>query len=371
MSIIKLEMDAVLGQSWSWLMEFSLLNAVRNHPDAPYPLRDVYADYIDDAVRAEGMDFVRSWYGEHHFRACQWSASPVQLAVAVASRTERMRVGTAVTLMPFHDPRRLAEDVATADIISRGRFDFGIGPGSQYEEFRSFGIDPKEMFGRTWESIDWIRRAFASESEFTHEGRYYTIPEMTFTTKPVQEPVPVWYGATGRKSAARAAERGFNLIGAYNPNLISPHSLGYDELLRSAGRNPADYKVASMQMICVADTAQQAWDASGRGLEYFVNFYAQRKNLQGEPADPAARITIDMLQSGKAGIWRTAVGTPDDVIAALAPLVQGKGGRVTELACAFRHAGMRNPEVERSMKLFAAHVMPALRELAIEQPEDG
>lgn len=344
-------------------MEFSLLNAVRNLPDVPYPLQDVYADYIADAVRAEEMGFTRSWYGEHHFRECQWSGSAIQVCVAVASRTERLRVGTAVTLLPFHDPRRLAEDVATADIISRGRFDFGIGPGSQYEEFRTFGIDPKEMFGRTWESIDWMRRAFASDGEFTHDGRYYTIPEMTFTTKPVQDPVPVWYGGTGRKSLARAAERGFHIIGPFNP--------GYDDLLLAAGRNPADYKVASMQMICVADTAEQAWAASGRSLEYFVNFYTLRKDLQGEPADPAARITVDMLRSGNAGFWSAAVGTPDEVTAALAPFVQGRAGRITELACAFRHAGMRNPEVERSMKLFTAHVMPALRELASEPSHDS
>jgi alkanesulfonate monooxygenase SsuD/methylene tetrahydromethanopterin reductase-like flavin-dependent oxidoreductase (luciferase family) len=341
-------------------MQFSILNAVRNHPDDPYPLPDVYADYIDDAVRAEELGFTRSWYGEHHFRKCQWSGSPIQVAAVVASRTERLRVGTAVSLLPFHDPRRLAEDVATADIISRGRFDFGVGPGSQYEEFRTFGIDPKQMHGRTWESVDWIRRAFASESEFTHAGRYYSIPEMTFTTKPVQDPVPVWWGGQGPQGLARAADRGFNLIGPFNP--------GYDDALRAAGRDPADYQIASMQLICVADTADQAWAAAGRGLEYFVNFYALRKDLQGEPADLSRQITAEMLRAGKAGFWHAAVGTPDDVIAALAPLVLGRMGRVTELACQFRHAGMRNPEVERSMNLFAAHVMPALRELASESP---
>jgi alkanesulfonate monooxygenase SsuD/methylene tetrahydromethanopterin reductase-like flavin-dependent oxidoreductase (luciferase family) len=344
-------------------MDFSLLNAVRNHPGDPYPLQDVYADYMDDAVLAEDLGFVRSWYGEHHFRECQWSASSIQVATAVASRTERLRVGTAVSLLPFHDPRLLAEDVAIADIISRGRFDFGIGPGSQYEEFRTFGIDPREMHGRTWESIDWIQRAFASDSEFTHAGRYYTIPEMTFTTKPVQETVPVWYGGMGPKGLARAAERGFHLIGPFNP--------GYDDALRAAGRKPADYKIASMQLICVADSADQAWAAAGRGLEYFVNFYALRKNLRGETADPSRRITAQMLRSGTAGFWSAAVGTPDDVIAALTPLVQGKAGRVTELACQFRHAGMRNPEVKRSMNLFAAHVMPALRERASESPRDA
>src|SRR5262245_29451801 len=106
-------------------MQFSLLNAVRNHPDRPYALKDVYADYISDAVLAEELGFVGSWYGEHHFRPCQWTGSPMLVAASVAARTERLRVGTSVTLLPFHDPRRVAEDAAITDILSGGRFDFG------------------------------------------------------------------------------------------------------------------------------------------------------------------------------------------------------------------------------------------------------
>jgi alkanesulfonate monooxygenase SsuD/methylene tetrahydromethanopterin reductase-like flavin-dependent oxidoreductase (luciferase family) len=337
-------------------MDFTLLNAVRNHPADPYPLQDVYADYIGDAILAEELGFTGSWYGEHHFRECQWSGSPIQVATAVAAATKRLRVGTAVSLLPFHDPRRLAEDVATADIISRGRFDFGIGPGSQYEEFRTFGVDPAEMNGRMWESVDWIKHAFAERETFTHKGRYYDIPEMTFTTKPVQDPVPVWYGGSGPKNLARAAERGFNLIGHANP--------GYDAALLAAGREPADYEVSSMQMICVADSSDAAWEIAGRGLEYFVNFYTTRKNLKGVPADSSARVTADMIRGGNAGFWSAAVGTPDDVIAGLLPFVTGAAGRITQLACSFRHPGMRTPETHRSMTLFAEHVLPALRETA-------
>ena len=126
-------------------MEFSILNAVRNHPDRPSPLSDVYADFVGDAVLAEELGFTSSWYGEHHFRECQWTGSPMLVATAVAARTEHLRIGTAVTLLPFHDPIRVAEDAAITDILSGGRFDLGVGPGSQYEEFVTFGRDPAEM----------------------------------------------------------------------------------------------------------------------------------------------------------------------------------------------------------------------------------
>ena len=337
-------------------MEFSLLNAVRNHPQSAYDLKDVYADYISDAVLAEELGFKGSFYGEHHFRECQWTGSSILVATAVAAKTQRLRVGTAVLLLPFHDPRRVAEDVAIADIISGGRFDLGIGPGSQYEEFRTFGVDPKEMHGRMWESIDWILRAFDENDEFSHRGRYYDIPEMTFTTKPVQQPVPVWSSAMAPRNQAKAAERGFNFIGPFNPN--------YDAALEAAGRDPSGVQVASMQMVCVADDADRAWEIAGPGLEYFVNFYNLRKDLQGKPSE-SEPITEEMIRSGNAGFWSAAVGTPDDVIAALTPYCTGQFGRITELAVAFRHPGMRNDETHRSMNLFAEHVMPALRDHAV------
>lgn len=336
-------------------MKFSLLNAVRNHPSTPAPLVDVYADYISDAILAEELGFTRSVYGEHHFRECQWTGSPIIAATAVAARTERLRVGTAVALLPFHDPRRIAEDVAIADIISNGRFDFGIGPGSQFEEFRTFGVDPSEMNGRMWESIDWILRAFAEPGEFSHSGRYYDIPEMTFTTKPVQSPVPVWSSAMGPRNQARAAERGFHFIG--------PIHFGYHEALVAAGRDPLQSEIAIMHPICVADTADRAWDVGGAGLEYFVNFYELRRDLHGQPSTNSP-ITAEMLRSGNAGFWSAAFGTPDDVIAKLRPIVDGSLGRVTELALQFRQPGMTTSDTHRSMRLFAEHCMPVLAEVA-------
>jgi len=333
-------------------VEFSLLNGVRNHPDTPYALQEVYADYISDAVLAEELGFMASWYGEHHFRPCQWTGSPMLVASAVAARTTTMRVGTAVSLLPFHHPIRVAEDAAVTDILSGGRFDLGVGPGSQYEEFISFGIDPKEMNQRSWESIDWIRRAFSEPGEFDHKGTYYDIPAMTFTTKPVQDPLPIWWGGMGPLNQQRAADRGFNFIGPFNP--------GYDEKLRAAGRNPEDHQVAIMIPVCVSDSADRAWDIAGPGLEYFVNFYETRLDLKGAPAPADKAVTAAKIRAGEAGFWRGVAGNPDDVIAGLRPFVEGKLGRVTQLALQMRQPGMTNEDTHRSIRLFAEHVMPAL-----------
>ena len=333
-------------------MQYALINGVRNHPDSAYALQDVYSDYISDAVLAEELGFSSSWYGEHHFRDCQWTGSPMMVATAVAARTERIRIGTSVVLLPFHDPIRVAEDAAIADILSNGRFDLGVGPGSQYEEFITFGKNPAEMNQRSWEMVDWIQRAFTEPAMFSHAGQFYDIPDMTFTTKPVQQPLPMWWGGMGPKNLARAAERGMNLI--------APFNAGYDAALEACGRNPADYAVSVMVPVCVADTTDKAWEIAGAGIEYFVNFYQMRKNLQGEPAPADARVTQEMLRSGNAGFWFAAVGSPEEVTAKLQPFVAGQLGRITQLALQMRQPGMSNDDTHRSMRMFAEEVIPAL-----------
>ena len=135
-------------------VKFGIANAIRNHPAQGLPLADVYRDYIGDAVLAEQLGFSFSWYGEHRMTPCQWTPSPLTVCAWVAAKTTTMRVGPQVLCLPFHNPLRVAEDVAVIDIMSNGRFDFGIGVGSQYEEFRTFGINPDERVGRTWEAIE-------------------------------------------------------------------------------------------------------------------------------------------------------------------------------------------------------------------------
>ena len=236
--------------------------------------------------------------------------------------------------------------------MSNGRFDLGVGPGSQYEEFITFGKHPAEMNQRSWEMVDWIQRAFTEQEMFSHTGRFYDIADMTFTTEPVQQPLPMWWGGMGPKNLARAAERGMNLI--------APFNAGYDAALQACGRNPADYQISVMIPVCVADTTDKAWEIAGAGIEYFVNFYQMRKNLQGEPAPADARVTQEMLRTGNAGFWFAAVGTPDDVIGKLRPFVDGHLGRITQLALQMRQPGMSTADTHRSMRMFTNDVIPAL-----------
>jgi alkanesulfonate monooxygenase SsuD/methylene tetrahydromethanopterin reductase-like flavin-dependent oxidoreductase (luciferase family) len=340
-------------------VKFGIINAVRNHPARPYPLEDVYADYLSDAILAEELGFDFAWYGEHHFTECQWTPSPMLVMAAVAARTERLRVGVSVLCLPFHDPIRVAEDIAVLDNLSHGRVDFGIGVGSQYEEYETFKVPVGERFGRTWEAVDFMQRCWDSTGTFSFEGKYYRYPNVTFTTKPVQRPVPIWVGAHGPKQVTLTAQRGFHLLAG------DPRG-AYDTALLAAGRNPADFFIAPMQHASLSGDAQQAWDVAADGIHYFVNFYRLRRQLDGNVPPPTAELTRDMLRanvntpaSGPGGV---VVGTPEQAIDYFRKLLDGESGRITHLPIGVRHAGMRTEDVHRTMRLLASEVLPALRE---------
>jgi alkanesulfonate monooxygenase SsuD/methylene tetrahydromethanopterin reductase-like flavin-dependent oxidoreductase (luciferase family) len=341
-------------------MKFGIANAIRNHPDHPYRLEDVYRDYISDAVLAEELGFDFSWYGEHRMTPCQWTPSPLTVCAYVAAKTERLRVGPQVLCLPFHNPLRVAEDVAVIDLMSNGRFDFGVGVGSQFEEFQTFRIDPKERVGRTWESIDLIRRCFSEAGTFSHKGKYFDMPEITMTTKPSQRNMPIWWGGWGPQNLARAAERGFHLMAGGSKEA----SDAFDGALRTAGRDPAQHFIGPMTFTCIADTEEQAWEESKEGIHYFINFYRLRRNLEGQLPGPEAELTLKTLKENNLQItpaFAIAVGNPDQVARHFERYKHGEAGRITHVVCSPRHAGMSTESAHRTLRYFAKYVMPVFR----------
>src|SRR5579884_1579911 len=191
-------------------MQVGAYNAVIRSPGDTRPLVELYEEVVDRAVAAEeyGYDFM--WVSEHHFKEDQWSPSPLMLLAGFATRTSRLGLGTYVLLTPFYNPLRLAEDLATLDLLSNGRINLVAGSASITGEFETFGIDPATRFGRVWETLGFLRRAF-SEARFDHHGRYYTFPNVRMTTQPVQRPFPLWFGGFGPKMLYRAGLEGYHL----------------------------------------------------------------------------------------------------------------------------------------------------------------
>src|SRR5215813_5681893 len=133
---------------------FPFRNSARSH--LPFP--DLYRKHLDLTVKAEELGYDTVWLSEHHFIEDGYSSSLLPIAAAIAARTKKIRIGTSVVLLPFQNPIRIAEDGATVDVISGGRFDFGVGAGYKAEEFESFAVDRNQRGGRTNESLEIIRR---------------------------------------------------------------------------------------------------------------------------------------------------------------------------------------------------------------------
>src|SRR5712692_8725784 len=126
-------------------MEFGALMMFRNPRPWRRPMQAVYRDLVDLCVVAEQLGFDHLWTSEHHFLDDGWSPSQLPILSAIAARTERIRIGTFVLLLPFHNPIRVAEDAATVDIISNGRVDLAVGPGSDPGDYATLPSRPRSQ----------------------------------------------------------------------------------------------------------------------------------------------------------------------------------------------------------------------------------
>src|SRR5437762_1464341 len=173
---------------------------------------EMYARAIDHAQLAEDLGFRNIWLAEHHFSTYGYVGRPVQLATYIAAKTMRIRVGTAVIVVPLHHPLMIAEEIAMLDVLSNGRADIGLGRGYQYYEFERLGLDLDSARSRWDESIDIILKALEGKP-FSYEGAHYQIPDTTVFPQPVQRPhPPIWVTAQSPESVAATVRRGFHLL---------------------------------------------------------------------------------------------------------------------------------------------------------------
>jgi alkanesulfonate monooxygenase SsuD/methylene tetrahydromethanopterin reductase-like flavin-dependent oxidoreductase (luciferase family) len=340
-------------------MDFGIYLTFRNPRSWRRPIADLYHDQIADAVRAEELGYGHVWTGEHHFRDDAWSPSLFPILGAIAGQTRRIRLGTYILILPFHNPVRVAEDAATLDIISRGRLDLGVGPGNFLSEYQTFGVPRAERRPRMHEGLDIIRRAF-TEERFSFDGAYYRFPNLALSPKPVQQPhPPIWVAAIGPKAIAQAAERGYHLAGGGPPQ----SQRLYDDTLRAAGREPAQYHIAQFRVMHLAETRGQAWDDAEQHVHYVMTSYddefKRAGDLLSQEATTPPAVEAHALRELPEVIFNDApilVGTPDDAIADLKRYTSR--ARMTHLVLWMHLPGLESAKARRSMELFARHVMP-------------
>jgi len=345
-------------------MDFGLLLAFRNPQQWVRPFTDLYQAHIEQAVLAEELGYDHVWTTEHHFAEDAWSPSLLPILCAIATRTSRIRLGTFVLLLPLHHPVRVAEDAATVDILSGGRLDLGVGQGYWMSEFASLGIPRAQRPSRLQEGLEILHRCFTQE-RFSFDGKYYHLKDVTLAPKPVQKPYPpLWVAAMAEKSVARAARLGYHLAGSGGADLQRM----YDAVLRQQGRNPAEYHIAQLRAVYVAESREQAWDDAEPHLYYMMNSYDRKfKEAADLPWSEAVFSTPTVPPPGE---MRRAtgltffqapliVGTPEDAIRELERYQRET--RVTHLVLWMQLAGLDPQKTRRSMELFAKEVLPHFR----------
>jgi alkanesulfonate monooxygenase SsuD/methylene tetrahydromethanopterin reductase-like flavin-dependent oxidoreductase (luciferase family) len=329
-----------------------------------------YRDTLEQAASAEALGFESVWPVEHHFHGpVSISPCPTLLLAAVAARTRTLRLGTAIVQLPLAHPLRVAEEIATLDVLSGGRVEFGVGRGGKPTHCAGVCVPMYESRDRMGEARDYGRRAW-TEERFTFRGRFFEADGLTLAPRPVQRPhPPVSVAANSAETAEWAGRAGYPVLMA---SIVIPFAR-LRELVPVYRRARA--------------AAEHADAPNGGDLTLLVPLYvgASRRRVEQEVA-PSVRHFAATAGAAAAG-W--VAKAPEAERAKLAPLLEqmrrmtyetvseGAGIFGTPAACVERLHQLReelNPgrvicwfnfgglvphrQVMRSMELFSARVMP-------------
>ena len=193
-------------------MRFGLFGGAQARRGDGDPARGL-RDYVETCVEAEALGFDSSFLVEHHFSGIGQVSASLDLLAWVAARTTTMRLGTAVVVLPWHDPVLLAERAATLDLMSGGRLEFGVGKGYRHSEFAGFCMPYQEAEERFEEALEVIIRAWTSDARFSHSGRFWQYEDVIVEPPPSQAPhPPIWIAASKPDSIRSVAARGAKLL---------------------------------------------------------------------------------------------------------------------------------------------------------------
>src|ERR1700757_249908 len=193
-------------------MRFGLFGSAQARRSGPETASSQgFRGFIENNVEAEALGYYSTFLVEHHFTGFGQVSASLNLLTWLGARTRDLRLGTAVLVLPWHHPVLLAEQATTLDLISGGRFDFGIGKGYRHSEFKGFQIAPEEAEARFEEALEVMTRAWTTRQRFSHRGRFWNFDDIVVEPPPAKNPhPPLWVAAGNPHSITKAAARGFN-----------------------------------------------------------------------------------------------------------------------------------------------------------------
>lgn len=343
-------------------MKFSLLFSFQLPPGCGIPSSEPYRDMLQCLPRAEDLGYSGMYMVSHHAQKDGLCPGPLIACAGAAAVTQRMKIGTAVLLVPMYAPLKLAEDIAVLDNLSQGRFIFGVAPGYVAREFEAHGIPREERTGRFEEALDFMIAAW-TQDEFEFKGKYYKVPKTVMTPKPVQKPYPpIWYGVSAPSALRRAVKR--RAIQIMSPRHgvaeLKAHYAPYEEAAKAAGWQIPERPI--IRQVFVAATMQQAEAVAAPAIQHlYTELYGKAsaagdrvlRNDDGSVIADPDQVSFATFKS------RYIVGTPEFAIAEIRKYQEGL--HCTEMACWMHMPGIRGADAMGSVELFAKEVMPVFR----------
>lgn len=298
-----------------------------------------FREFVERNVEAEALGYHSTFLVEHHFTGFGQVSATLNLLTWIGSRTTTLRLGTAVLVLPWHNPVLLAEQIATLDLLSEGRVDAGIGKGYRRNEFDGFCVSMEEANERFEECLEVMMKAWSSDTPWSHRGPYWQFDEVVVEPPSAQRPhPPLWMGAGSPASIKQVAERDFNmLLGQFDSfEQISQEIALFKAEVEARGRSFDPMRVAVARSVNIVDS-KSAYDqaietrmAARRRTQHL----AQRPNFQ------------DTREAAEAG---TLYGSPEEVSAKLQGLRE----------VGVEYVLLNSPSGLPTLRRFAQEVMPA------------
>jgi natural product biosynthesis luciferase-like monooxygenase protein len=344
-------------------MKFSIF-LIGESPDGN--AHGTYSEMLQQAELAEALGFDAVWLAEHHGSNYGVVPAPYVMGTAIAQRTERIRIGTMVSILPFTHPVHTAEDYAMLDVLSGGRLNFGTGRGYQPREFDMFGKSPaesRELFVESLEIIDTLWH----QDNVTYRGKHYSLADVELHPKPLQERVPIYIAALSPESFELAAGRGYQVI--TQPSLrqslaeMKENFRQSRQVFLDRGWNPADVAFPMNMITHIAETAEQAREEVRSSIEWYLDRVRslapgadgrsvaksyERYKVQADDLPTFEKIDKEriILVDDPEGARKFVQSLVDEI-------------ELNHMTLTMRIGGLEPEAVERSMRLWAEEVMPA------------
>jgi alkanesulfonate monooxygenase SsuD/methylene tetrahydromethanopterin reductase-like flavin-dependent oxidoreductase (luciferase family) len=345
-------------------MQFGLFGAAtaarNNNPDVDSAAG--FKDYIDYLIEAEALGFHSGFIVEHHFTGFGQVSATLNLLTWIGARTRTLRLGTAVIVLPWHNPVLLAEQAATIDLLSGGRLDFGIGKGYRHNEFASFGIPMEEAESRFEEAIDIITKSWTSNERFSFHGKYWNFEDIIVEPPSNQKPhPPFWQGAGHPHSIARVAARGHNLL----VDQFCPIDVAADRVDLYKAEMAKNGFAYDPSMAAVARAFYVARDEADKEAAIDRRLAAQRRltEISQRPDGNNTASIMAFSDTRTASEASAMYGNPDHIAERLEELRRAGAGYVL-INGGGSGGGMRG---RLSLRRFAREVMPHFADAPVER----